>query len=251
MSASGLSLSERPPVHGLNVVSDLRHFAIISYAIPAMRIRPLIPNYFELETIQLKGQSLALLSAVPFLNTHFRSACWPGPRFQMGQTNYRVYIRDPEGRRAVWFLGTVLDSWTIFIPRNLWKMPWHPGQMRFECTSSQYQLKTLSKWAPMQVKLSTTQEPPQYPGFDSPEDGRLCLTHPLVGYYCRRDGQLGSYSIWHAPLELQTATVSELSIDLFRRLGLVSPAEQQAPYSVLILDQSQFTIYLPPKQVQI
>lgn len=242
--------SKRPAVNALTAVSDLRHFAIISFAIPAERLRALIPACFELDTIVLNGQHRALLSVVSFLNTGFRSARIPLPRFTIGQTNYRVYIRDPQGRRAVWFLGTVLDSWTLFVPRNYWRLPWHRGQMRFEGTDQQYQLRTRSSWAPMHAQFRATPATPQYPGFADSADGQMCLTQPLVGYYYRRDGQLGSYAIWHAPLKCQTATVTELSIGLLARWGLVSPPEQAQPYSVLLTAQSQFTIYLPPHCVK-
>jgi hypothetical protein len=34
----------------------------------------------------------------------------------------------------VWFFGTTLDAWALPVPRDLWRLPWHRGRVRFDCT---------------------------------------------------------------------------------------------------------------------
>lgn len=248
----------RPQPGLLAAASSLRHFVILTYALPPERLAPHLPEVlpagFELETIVLQGERKALLSVVPFLNTHFRSARFPGPHFTMGQTNYRVYLYHPQSQaRAVWFLGTVLDSWSLFVPRHYWQLPWHRGHMDFDCHYSgkqlTYRLNTRSDWGPMQLTLKESAAAITFPGFNTPEQGWLCITHPLTGYYRRRDGQLGTYRIWHGPLQLQSAQLETVQIGLLERLGLISLAEQQQPYQLLLEAANEFTIYLPPQRL--
>lgn len=75
----------------------------------------------------------------------------------------------------------------------------------------------------------------------------MVLTHPLKGFYFRRDGSLGTYSIWHERLQLQRATASRARFQLFESLGLTTP--DSAPHSVLVQRSTEFIIFLPPRPV--
>src|SRR5512134_2369259 len=102
-------MSSRPAASGIDAITTLRHFAIVTYALPPERLRPLVDRRFELDCIDVDGGRKALLSVVPFEDQDFRAAAFPSPRWRFGQTNYRVYVRDrTTGERAVWFLGTTL-----------------------------------------------------------------------------------------------------------------------------------------------
>ncbi len=251
-------MARRPPARGIDAITTLRHFVILTYALPAERLRPLIHPRFELEEIDVEGRPSALLSVVPFEDQDFRAAVFPSPRWRFGQTNYRVYVVDREsGRRAVWFLGTCLGSWTVTLPRYLWRLPWHHGRFRFDCEEDaegvyrRYEMETRGRWAPARLSLVEAPETElALPGFPDRETGLVVLTHPLEGYYRRRDGRLGSYSVWHAPLEPRPARLLEARFDLLERLGLLSPAEQQRPHSVLIQAWTEFLIQLPPRAVE-
>lgn len=75
----------------------------------------------------------------------------------------------------------------------------------------------------------------------------MVLTHPLVGYYARRDGHLGSYSVWHERLDPRRGTARHARFDVFEKLGLVTPGT--APISVLLQRRTEFVIRLPPSRV--
>lgn len=245
-----------PRPQGLDVVTTLRHFAIITYAVPPERLRGLVDARFDLEQIELDGKTFALLSVVPFEDQDFRSAVFPSPRWRFGQTNYRVYVRDRvSGEPSVWFLGTVLGSWTVNIPRHLWQLPWHFGRFSMNCIQdasglyTSYRVATQSDWASTELELSHhPQVPPVYPGFPDTETGQVILTHPLTGYYYRRDGRLGSYAIWHNRLSPTSGRVVTARFSLLDRLGLVFFPEQANPYGVLIQPQTEFFIHLPPRR---
>jgi hypothetical protein len=198
------------------------------------------------------------LSVVPFIDVDFTSAVYPFPKFRMGQTNYRIYVIDCQtNERTVWFLGTTLDSWTQTIPYYLWKLPWHRGRMRFDCLYDEisqrykrYHMHTESAWAPAELELSQPDDLElKLSGFPDLETGLVCLTHPLTGYYYRRDGTLGSYKVWHKRLDVRPGQLVSAAFGLLERLEIATREEQQRPHSVLIDPQNEFTVYLPPKRV--
>jgi hypothetical protein len=250
-------LCDRPTPSGIDVVSTLEHFAIITYAVDPARFAGLIPPRFRLNTVPIEGVEKALVSVVPFVDVDFTSAIRPLWKFRMGQTNYRIYISDTQtGENCVWFLGTTLDSWTRVVPHSLWKLPWYGGKVQFDCEQgvdggyTRYAMTTEATWAPADVVLQS--EPGaaiHLAGFPNTETGLVVLTHPLRGYYHRRDGRLGSYHVWHDRLAVSPGKVIRARFGLLDRLGIVPFEEQQRAHSVLLDPRTVFTVYLPPTVV--
>lgn len=250
------ALLTRPAVSGLDVEATLEHFAIVSYAVPPERVRPHVHPAFDLDCFAgPQGEPLVWVSMVPFEDQNFRFVAARWLRFRFGQTNYRTYVIDrATGRRGVWFFGTTLDSWSVAIPRYVWKLPWHRGRIRFDCEYDstarryvRYQMTTRGGWAPVDLTLEDSGVPvAALSGFADLEAGLVALTHPLVGIFYRRDGQLGTYSIWHDRLRCTSGRVLAARIELFDRLGMVPYDEQSRPHSVLLQHSTEFTIYLPP-----
>jgi hypothetical protein len=257
---TGLTFSDelltRPPLSRRDVQATLEHFSIISYAVPAERVRPHVHPAFNLDCLAgPDGQPLVWVSMVPFEDQDFHFVALPRLKFRFGQTNYRTYVIDRStGHRAVWFFGTTLDSWSVLVPRYAWKLPWHRGRVRFDCeydvTSghyTRYRMTTRSHWAPVELELEDSGAPvTALDGLPDLEAGLVVLTHPLTGVYYRRDGKLGTYCIWHDRLRCTVGHVVHARIGLFDRLGFVPYAEQLRPHSVLIQHRTEFTIYLPP-----
>lgn len=247
-------LHPRPKPSGIDVECQLQHFALITYALDPERFKNIIPARFQIDTIEYQGKTVALMSVVPFIDVDFTSAVYPFPKFKMGQTNYRVYVIDQEtGERCVWFLGTTLDSWTLLVPRYLWQLPWHSANIHFECQQdaqglyTDYRMNTASAWAAAELHLrQDASDEWQFAGFPDQETYQVFLTHPLAGFYHRRDGHLGTYRVWHAQLQPRPARLIHARFELLDRLNLVSFADQLQPYSVLIEPINTFTIYLPP-----
>lgn len=249
-------LYSRPPPSGIDVICRLKHFSIITYAIDPCRFKELIHPRFKLDTIVIDGQEKGLLSVVPFIDVDFTSAVYPFPKFTMGQTNYRIYVIDTQTQeKCVWFLGTTLDSWTLFVPRLLWNLPWYSGKVAFDCEYDQqqkcylkYRMTTQAEWAPVSLELTQSEKDEiVLPGFPDLETGMVFLTHPLTGFYYRRDGKLGRYQVWHKQLEVKPGRLKFADFGLLSHLDLVNESEQQSPYSVLIEPLNEFTVYLPPQ----
>jgi len=249
-------LHDRPTPTGIDVLCKLQHFAIVTYAIPPERLSRLIPPRFRLDCVNIGANERALMSVVPFIDIDFTAACFPFPKFTMGQTNYRVYVIDTQTEeRCVWFLGTTLDSWTVMVPRLYWNLPWHPGTVSFDCEQDatsgrylRYRMQTKASWGPASLELAQPNDLEICSdGFPDQETALVYLTHPLAGFYHRRDGKLGTYRVWHSRLMVSAAQLVSANFGLLSRLGLVSVEEQQHPHSVLLEPISEFTIYLPPR----
>ena len=107
-----------------------------------------------------------------------------------------------------------------------------------------------SDWAEAHLELEDLGHPvTALEGFEDLETALVILTHPLTGFYHRRDGRLGSYSIWHPRLEMNPCRLISARFELLQRLGLVSYEDQQQPHSVLIQHECLFHVHLPPKLV--
>ncbi|MBE2220446.1 MAG: DUF2071 domain-containing protein [Anaerolineae bacterium] len=120
----------------LDIRSDLRHFALINYAVPPERLAPHIPtDRFEIPTYEINGSQLAMLSVVPFVDDDFCFyRLFPWFKFHFPQTNFRVYVIDrATGEPVVWFFGTTLGSLVVSLARALWRIPWHRAQYEVDC----------------------------------------------------------------------------------------------------------------------
>ncbi len=108
-------------------------------------------------------------------------------------------------------------------------------------------MQTQSSWAAAELELSQSADDLwNFDGFPDLESYQVFLTHPLAGFYHRRDGKLGTYRVWHDRLQPKPAKLHHARFELLARMGLVSFEDQQKPCSVLIEPVNEFTIYLPP-----
>ncbi len=85
-----------------------------------------------------------------------------------------------------------------------------------------------------------------FSGFPDAESALVYLTHPLAGFYYRRDKKVGTYQVWHKELKVKPAKLISANFKLLSDLGIVKETEQHMPYSVLVEPINEFTIYLPP-----
>lgn len=246
----------RPRLGLFDVSSLLLDFVTTTWAVSPERLREHLVAGIEPDVFTLaSGAPTAFVSAVSFLNTDFHVGFAPFVRLRAPQTNYRAYVRRGE-ERAAWFLGTQLDSFTVLVPRHVFRMPWSRSRVAHRARWSGERLTEL-EWSGRgaagqeRLRITGTGEPIGVPdGFRSEAEAREVLTHPLVGYFRRRGGRaVARYRVWHAPLELERCRVDEARFELFERLGLVAPG--QAPCSVLAQRATQYTIDLPPRRVEL
>jgi uncharacterized protein YqjF (DUF2071 family) len=254
------TLLAKPIPRGLAVETTLQHFAIVTYWVAPSSLRRHLHPRFEPVCLEngLKSRQ-ALVSVVTFLDRDFRFVRCPWFKRSFGQTNYRAYVADTQtGEQVTWFFGTCLDSVSVVVPRHLWKLPWHRARMAFDCSYdesasrySSFSVSTRSRWAGghLAIKDSGT-APTELRGFSNLEAGLVLLTHPLRGYFFRRDGALGSYTIWHDRMKPTVGELHEARYPLLQKLELVMEGDLVQVHSALIQPSIDFTIYLPPSRVK-
>jgi hypothetical protein len=70
---------------------------------------------------------------------------------------------------------------------------------------------------------------------------------PLIGWFARRDGGIGRYTVWHEPLAPIACHVEAASFQVFEDLGLVAP--DTTPHSAFVAAAIHFDVHTPPVQV--
>jgi hypothetical protein len=260
--ACALTLKQRlePRALGLiDIVSELHHFALINYAVPVERLRPHIPERFEIVEFPMDGGARALLSVVPFVDVDFHFAKLPWLTFRFAQTNHRVYVRDRKsGEHVAWFFGTTLGSRWVHLAQLLWRIPWHHARYAVDCDFDEsarryrrFRYDIDSTWCSARVDLTDTGRPATLlDGFAHEEEMTLVLTHPVAGFFHRRDGRVGTYSVWHEVIPMHVGEPRDLHFSLYERLGILSAEEMQRPASVLLSRRTVFTIHMPPRVVE-
>jgi hypothetical protein len=243
----------RPRVRGLDASTMLEHFALVTFDVDPSRLRTVLPSGLEPEIRRLDdGSERGFVSAVSFRDVDFRLAIATWFRVSFFQTNYRAYVRGPDGRRAVFFFGTTLDSPFAVVPRRIWGMPWHGGSTRISADWGDdgrclaYGHTCSGSWGAAEVELEGTNVPVgRLDGFSDGDDAALVLTHPLDGFFVRPNGRLGRYAVWHERLRPQLGVARRASYAAFEELGLVSGGT--SPHSVLLQRSIEFDVLLPPR----
>lgn len=250
----------RPDPGRSGAETTLQHFAIVTYFVdPTLLKRQLHPRFEPLRVRAADGSERGLVSVVTFFDRDFRFTRWPRAVRSFGQTNYRAYVIDrTTGEHVAWFFGTCVDSATVAIPRYIWKLPWHRARMSFEChydaaatRYASYRVSTTSRWAPGDLDVEDRGlAPTALAGFPDLETALVVLTHPLQGFYFRRDGGLGSYRIWHQRMQTTEGRLLKAKYPLLSEYGLVPVGDVRNVQSVLLQREIPFTIYLPPRRVE-
>lgn len=245
----------------LDVESTLSHFALINYALPKERLEKYIPtDRFEIPEFDINGEKLALMSAVPFLDEDFKFIkLFPFKSFSFMQTNFRAYVIDKKtGEHVVWFFGTTLGAYYVYIPKVLWKIPWYYAEYEtefdYDLSAKKYnrfKVESSSDWCSSNIDITDTGEPVDaHSGFDSYDAVKLILTHPTQGFFHRTDGRLGTYSVWHKELEITAGRSNGIYFSLYERLELLSKDEMNKPVSIFLCPRTVFQVILPPRAVK-
>ncbi len=241
----------RPRPRWSDAVTTLRDFALVTFDVEPARLASTLPAGLspDLRTLD-DGRRRGFVSAVSFRDLDFRFRGAEVIRASFNQTNYRAYVFGSDGRRAVYFYETTLDSRLAVIPRRLWGMPWFGGHTTIDaawdgdlCTAYRHVCRGARNGVDAAF-VGAQEVAGRLDGFADAEETFAVLTHPLDGFYRHPDGRLGRYSVWHSRLQPTVATALRARYAVFERLGLVEPGA--VPHSVLLQPSVEFDVQLPP-----
>jgi uncharacterized protein YqjF (DUF2071 family) len=236
-----------------DVSSLLVDFAITTYDVDPAALASKLPAGITPTVGRTKdGRERAFVSAVTFLNTRFYVAFAPFVKLTCAQTNYRAYVRRG-GVRGAYFFATHLDSIFVSLPRHAWGLPWSRSHVEQHAAWSDggcavYEWTGTGEHIERLRARGNGQPIGVLDGFSDEATSREVMTHPEIGWLTRRNGTQATYSVWHAPLELERCDVDEARFERWERLGLVT--EGQRPHSVLVQRHTQYLVRLPPRAVR-
>ena len=128
-------------------------------------------------------------------------------------------------------------------------MPWHRERVRIDATWAEGRGSSMAVdvdggWGALTIRLDGMLPPSR------PSDGLwpATVTDPVHGWYRRRDGGVGRYSVWHPPLRgrLQPMAVRVARSQPFEDLGLV-PLGQEA-IAAAVVPTTTFDVHTPPRR---
>ncbi|MCA2225476.1 DUF2071 domain-containing protein [Nonomuraea aurantiaca] len=234
----------RPRPRWFHARTELEDFAIVSYRVDADALARHLPEGFA--PMKMDDGPGALVSAVAFRDRDFHFRFLPPVGIDCGQINYRAYVT-ADGKAGVWFFGTSLDHPVVAIPQHLWGMPWRRDRIRIEADWDAHPVRWRLAAGDAHCEAVELAEPlTRLAGFTDEPDWLERLTHPTLGWYRRRDGRVGVYSIWHPPMRPRYLVAGSARFPVFERLGLITP--DTAPHSVLAQARLSFDIHTPPRR---
>jgi len=233
----------------LNVRMTLRDVLYVSYAVPAEKIRVLVPDILSVAT---SGDKVAFISIVALRSSQVRLNLLPFARFHYNQLNIRTYVVDPvSGKHAVYFIKSGVTSRFISMATRISGIPWQLIDMETELNAQNDtgSYVTSGKWGDkFSLKArADLDSPEQLLFFGDRESAVEFLIRPLIGFV--GDNQkLGRFTIGHPEVKPQVWYLSEIDFKLFADLGVVN--ELMNPHSVFFLPAADFSIYLPPARIK-
>ncbi len=253
MTAPSLSPAVLPRVFGgVSVTAEWQHCSWLFYAVPAERVRALLPRSFEAAELTRRRRQFALLSVMSFVDRGHQSAeaASSGGHGLTGfcgafeQTNYCLHARR-QGEPCDWLLGLSLGSLSAIAPRRLWPLPWHLSAMAVNVDYARaakryrtYRVQTQSQWANARWEMSDTGWPLDAACLAA-SGWSSSLPRERATYFTRRDGALGVYQTEFSPLTGTRAHLEFGQCDLLERLGLLTSEEASRPYLAAL--QPSFT----------
>jgi hypothetical protein len=236
----------RPRWH--HASSELDSFAIVSYRVEPGLVARHLPSGVVPEVFNFDDGGLgALVSAVVFRDRGFHFRFCPWVSISCGQINYRAYVR-MGGERGVWFFGTALDHPLVIIPRVLWGMPWHRARIQIGTDTDRWHMTAVDTSGTSHCELTVTNEAlGRLDGFNDATETLRTLTHPTDGWFRRRDGAIGNYSIWHEVMAARHCSSISARFTFLETLGLITSSCE--PHSALTQPTIHFDIYTPPRRI--
>ncbi|SEM44671.1 Uncharacterized conserved protein (COG2071) [Syntrophus gentianae] len=222
----------------LTIKMDLHNVLYVSYLVPVDRVRPVVPS--ELTLAASKGRVFLSIVAMQCRNVHLSRLEWPG--FNYDQLNLRTYVLDPKtGNPSVYFVKSGVSSTFIPFATRILGIPWE--RITFDLLKERSEegedfYKAIGNW---NGDIEIWMKPSDMKGLD--RTVIESITGPRVGFI-GRGGSVKRIAIEHKVLDVRRLSLLRIRFPLPVEAGLLSASELENPDSVLIVPESQFSVYI-------
>ncbi len=197
-----------------------RDLLFVHWAIPADRVRPLIPPALALDL--LDGQ--AWITVIPFLIAESRPAWLPRALASAFlETNLRTYVRGPDGEPGIYFFSLEAASApAVAAARLVYGLPYFLAAMSRRVDGPRIVYASRRRHGPSaDLAVTWTVGEPMGPAAPGSREHFLVERYNL--YVARRSG-LRRGRVRHAPYPLHRAAIEHVSESLLAATGLPAPA---------------------------
>jgi len=237
-------------LRGLGTISiEVRNFAIVTYAVPADRVRGRLPSAYDLETFLGEDGELALVSATCFCNHDFRWSALPHPRLTFDESTYRTYVSH-RGRRGVYFFKRYLGSPLALPPQRAVEMSASLGRFAVETELDEsgyaaYSCRVQSREEENSFLVTARDDPLARAPFHTGEEMAQHITYRLHGFFTTAAGFQGHMPVSHPRMAPWSGELVSARFDTLSRLGILHQNELGTPYSVLVQPVIAFELHPP------
>ena len=233
-----ITASQAPTDQPVIMRQQWRSLLFLHWPIAPEEIQQRLPTGLYVDTFE----GSAYVGVVPFYMHALRPKfCPPVPGISyFPELNLRTYVYDEAGNPGVWFFSLDAQSHiSVWFARALFNLNYHYARMRYQRDAAGHIL--LSSARP-DHPLQLFRYRPTGPAYTATAGS---LDHFLVERYRlfaqKKWGQLMQGRIHHRPYQIQNATVSSYSTDLFKINGFNAP--NLAPAHICYSECADVSVY--------
>lgn len=229
---------------------DVQNFALITYAVPAGRVRAHLPERFELQTFTAtSGEEMAFVSVSSFCNRqiHWSAARYPAHDFD--QSTYRTYIVH-KGRLGSYFFGTFVSTRLSYLAQRLVAADTHLAHFDVSIDKTaggyeRYVSRAVADAGELYFDIEAKDRPrPRHP-FDTGDEHAQFITYRLHGYSRPLFGGVSYGPIEHRHMAPWEGRLRAGRFEYWERMGVLDADEASDPYSVLVEPSVRFVLHPP------
>ena len=222
----------------LTIKMDLHNLLYLSYLVPADRLRPLVPSWLTLDS--LENKVFLSIVAMQCRRVHLSHLQWPN--FGYDQLNLRTYVIDPiTGNPAVYFFQSGVSSKIIPAATRILGIPW--AHISFNLLTERSAdgtdfYRAIGNWnGEIEILMKSSL-------IKNTQDNIIRhITEPMAGFI-GGGKKLKRIVIEHKVLDVRFLSLSQIKFNLPVDTGLLAASELDKPDSVLIVPQSRFSVFI-------
>ncbi len=228
---------------------EIENFAVVTHRVPAARVRPRLPDIYELQTHVDDGQEWCFISTTCFCNRDFRWAPVPYPRHTFNECTYRTYVACGS-KIGVYFFGRFLSTRLAttaqkITSRDLWRAEFDVQTELRPTGYESYTCKVASHRSETAFAVAATDEPSPKGPFKTGEEHAQFITFRPNGYLTGSIGVQAVGAVSHPPMDPFEGKLRSGTFPLWRELDFLREDEMDDAFSVLITPSVPFLLQVP------